>query len=75
MQKTKNEVVFGDPYAHTPSDPYSQTKEIIQSAYRDVVAVGPEADSSIRKGGIVCDLGPGFNIFIGSVTHGPTSIV
>ena len=48
---------------------------LIQLAYRDVVAVGPVADISIRKRGIICDLGPGFDIFIGSVTHGPTSIV
>ena len=29
----------------------------------------------VRKRGIVCDLGPEFDIFIGSVTHGPSSIV
>ena len=74
-KNTKNEIVFRDPYAYILSDPYSQRKEVIQSTYRDFVAVGPVADISIRKRGIICDLGPGFDIFIGSVTHGPTSIV
>ena len=74
-KNTKNEIVFRDPYVYILSDPYSQRKEVIQSTYRDFVAVGPVADISIRKRGIICDLGPGFDIFIGSVTHGPTSIV
>ena len=45
------------------------------STYRYVVTVGPVAVTSIRKLSAVCDFGPGFDIFIGSVTHGPSSIV
>ena len=73
--KTKTEIEFRDPYAYILGDPYSQRQAIIQSAYRDVVAVGPIADSSIRNRGVVCDFGPRFDIFIGGVTHGPSSIV
>ena len=43
--------------------------------YRDVVTVGPVAVTSIRKLSAVCDFSLGFDIFISSVTHGPSSIV
>ena len=43
--------------------------------YRDVVTVGPIAVTSIRKLSAVCDFSLGFDIFISSVTHGPSSIV
>ena len=45
------------------------------STYRDVVTVGPVAVASIRKLSVVCDFSLGFDIFISSVTHGPSSIV
>ena len=43
--------------------------------YRDIVTVGPVPGTSIRKLSAVCDLSLGFDIFISSVTHGPSSIV
>ena len=46
-----------------------------KSAYLDVVTVRPVSDTTIRKLGIVRDFGLGFGVFIGSVTHGPSSTV
>ena len=43
--------------------------------YWDVVAISSVAVTSIRKLGVVCDLTLRSDIFIGSVTHGPSSIV
>ena len=43
--------------------------------YRNAVTVGPVAVTSIRKVSAVCDFGLGFDIFVSSVTHGPSSIV
>ena len=43
--------------------------------YWDVVAVRSVSVTFIRKLGIVCDFGLGFYVFIGSVTHSPSSIV
>ena len=48
---------------------------ISESTYWDVVTVGPVAVTSIRKLSAVCDFSLGFDIFISSVTHGPSSIV
>ena len=59
----------------TPGPPSLRLCIISQSTYRYVVTVGPVAVTSIRKLSTVCDFGPGFDIFIGSVTHGPSSIV
>ena len=43
--------------------------------YRNVVTIGPVAVNSIRKLSDVCDFSLRFDIFISSVTHGPSSIV
>ena len=52
----------------------SQRRRIL-STYRDVVTVGPVAVTPIRKLSAVRDFSLGFDIFISSVTHGPSSIV
>ena len=53
----------------------SLSLNISKSTHWDVVTVGPVAVSSIRKLSAVCDFSLGFDIFISSVTHGPSSII
>ena len=46
-----------------------------QSTYWDVITICPVTVTSIRKLRVVGDLSLKFDVFIGSVTHGPSSIV